>query len=146
MTEQEKEDWDELYQYVRHDIMGYTDRKLPTYFVLRLKGLTEGKFCSNKNIKSYGRYEYKSILYTFKICKAQIFKAFTAVALQDENHKINLIMMIIEKEINDVVDRLKKAREKTEKMKKIDLPQQENVRAEYKPVKKRTNKHLEDLW
>ena len=54
--------------------------------------------------------------------------------------------MIIEKEINDVVDRLKKAKKKTEQMKTIDLPQQENVRAEYKPVTKRVNKHLEDLW
>lgn len=146
MTKQEKEEWDELYQYIKHDIMGYTNEKLPTYFVLRLKGLAEGKFCSNHNVKSYGKYEYKSILYTFKICKAQILKAFANVAIQDESHRINLIMMIIEKEINDVVDRLTKAKKKTEEMKKIDLPQQENIRAEYKPVKKRANKHLEDLW
>ena len=147
MTEQEKADWDELYTYVKCEIMGYTDKKLPTYFVIRLKGLVEGKFCSNNHTKSYGSYEYKTILYTFKICKAQILKAFASVAIQDESHRINLIMMIIEKEINDVVDRLKIAKEKKKKMETIELPQQGNSRAQYKPVKKkRVNKHLEDLW
>lgn len=147
MTKQEKLDWDELYEYIRTDIMGYPKTKaLPTYFVLRLKGLVEGKFVSNKAQKSYGSYEYKTILYAFKICKPNLLRAFANVAIQDEQHRFNLIMSIIEREINDVVDRLARAKETKEKMKTKELPHQMNERAEYKAKKKRENKHLDDLW
>lgn len=147
MTEEEIEDFDELYHYIRKEIMGYDDEQtLSRYFVLRLKGLAEGKFISNKKEKSYGSYSYKTILYTFKIGKAKIFKAFASVPIKDEGHKINLIMMIIEREINDVVDRVRKVNESNRKMKVKKLPQQNNEQAEYKAKTKRRNKELDDLW
>ena len=51
MTQLEKEDWDELYQYIKKDIFEYTDQALPKYMILRLKGLVEGKFMANKYTK-----------------------------------------------------------------------------------------------
>lgn len=147
MTEQEIKDWDDLYQYVRGDIMGYDKTKmLPKYFTLRLKGLTEGKFMSNKSQKSYGKYNYKVILYTFKICRGQINKALANVVINSEQHKVNLIMSIIEREINDVCDRLEKAEKCKTKMEEIKLPQQDSTRAEYKKKDKKENSHLSDLW
>ena len=52
MTKKEIKEWDELYQYIKKDILQYDDnKKLPKWFVLRLKGLNQGKFCANNNIK-----------------------------------------------------------------------------------------------
>ena len=147
MTEKEIKEWDDLYQYVRGDVMGYDkERPLPRYFTLRLKGLAEGKFMSNNKAKSYGKYGYKAILFTFKISKPKIFQAFSRVVTADEQHKINLIMMIIEREINDVVDRMIKVKEGNKRMENIELPHQENERAEYKAKPKRQNKELDNLW
>ena len=48
MSEEEKEQFNELYSYVHDVIMGYDEKTaLDRYFVLRLKGLKEGKFIAN---------------------------------------------------------------------------------------------------
>ena len=40
MSKQEKADWDELYEYVRTEVMGYDqNQSLSSEMVLRLKGL-----------------------------------------------------------------------------------------------------------
>jgi hypothetical protein len=141
-------DWRELYEYVKREILGYKDEKLSQYFVLRLKGLAEGKFCSNKKTPSLGKYEYKTILYTFKICKAKIQEGLIGnnTRFKDERHKINFIMVIIENEINDVVDRINKANKVEEKIEVIDMSNQMNRQAEYKTKKKKVSKEIENLW
>ena len=76
MTKKEIKEWDELYQYIKKDILQYDDnKKLPKWFVLRLKGLNQGKFCANNNIKSLGYYGFDVILLTFKIKKFDILIA-----------------------------------------------------------------------
>lgn len=51
MSEKELQDWNELYQYVK-SILGYDENQaLSKNMVLRLKGLTTGKFIENKNIQ-----------------------------------------------------------------------------------------------
>ena len=44
MSKQEKADWDELYEYVRTEVMGYDqNQSLSSEMVLRLKGLLSNK-------------------------------------------------------------------------------------------------------
>ena len=68
----DKEEFDELYKYVKNDILLYNRKILPKEFVLRLRGLSEGKFMSNKNTQAQASYSYKEILLTFKLCKSKI--------------------------------------------------------------------------
>ena len=63
MTSIEKAEWDELYQYVKKEILFYDDSQaMPSNFVLRLRGLTKGKYIDNKNIEDKADYSFKIIL------------------------------------------------------------------------------------
>jgi hypothetical protein len=129
--------------------MEYTpDMKLPQFMVLRLRGLHNGKFFANNNQKSMANYEYTHILYAFKICRMKILDWFKTNErkFQDEQHKFNSAMVFVEKEINDVVIRIKKAKKSNEKAKALDTSNIEHESAEYKKEEKRENKYLADLW
>jgi len=147
MTEQEIKEWDELYQYVKKDILGYTDNmKLSKKFVLRLRGLSEGKFCSNNKIKPMAKYSFKTILNTFKIKKLDIMIALKTVNFNNEEHKMNYILAIIENSINDVVLKEKKIEKQEEKMEDIEINTSEN-KADYKrKTEAKKSKILNDLW
>ena len=143
----EWDDWCELYEYVKKEIMGYTpDMKLTKNMVLRLKGLAKGQFLANPNQKPMANYEYKMILYTFKVCKVKILDWFryNEIKFQNEEHKFNSSMCFVEKEINDVVIRLKKTKKSQEKTESIDLTHMTNDVAEY--TKKSKDTKLNDLW
>ena len=113
--EQEKKEFNELYEYVKKDILQYpNDVALPKYLVMRLKGLRDGKFIVNKKIKSKADYPYSVIMLTFKFCKSNILRAIETKNFKNEQMKINYIMVIIENNINDIVLRLKD-KEKAEK-------------------------------
>ncbi len=148
MTQQEKEDWNELYQYIKKDIFEYTDQALPKYMILRLKGLVEGKFMANKYVKPMAKYEYKQILYTFKLNKIKIKEIVKSTNFKNEQHKFNTIMIIIEKDINDVVNRLNQKIKSEEKLEKIDLTNVIHESADYKNKTqgKKLNDELEALW
>lgn len=149
MTEQEKQDWSDLYQYIKKDIFEYEDTlKLPRYMVLRLKGLKDGKFIANNKIKPMGSYEYNHILYTFKINKMRIKQIVKSQDFKNEQHKFNTIMIIIEKEINDVVNRLKQAVKSEEKIEQMELENIIHQGAEYKnkSKEKKLNNDLNDIW
>jgi hypothetical protein len=148
MTQQEKDDWDELYQYIKTEIFEYTNQALPKYMILRLKGLVEGKFMANKYVKPMAKYEYKHILYTFKLNKIKIKEIVKSSSFQNEQHKFNTIMIIIEKDINDVVNRLKQKVKSEEKIEKIDLTNVIHEGAEYKNKSKdkKVNNELDELW
>jgi hypothetical protein len=147
MTQEEKDNWNELYQYIKKDIFEYDiSQKLPTYMILRIKGLKEGKFIANKNIKSMANYEYPHILYTFKINKMKIKQIIKSQDFKNEQHKFNTIMILIEKEINDVVNRLKQVIKSDEKMENMKLNNITHESAEYKNKNKKINKKLENLW
>lgn len=122
MSKEDKEDWAKLYNYVKKDIMNYKENmKLSSYMILRLRGLQEGKFMANKNTKSLGEYTFNQILITFKICKTKIDKAlWNKTKFKDEQHIINTIMLIIERNINDVVLRMNLAEANKYKLEKIE--------------------------
>ena len=128
--EQEKKEFNELYEYVKKDILQYpNDVALPKYLVMRLKGLRDGKFIVNKKIKSKADYPYSIIMLTFKFCKSNILKAIETKNFKNEQMKINYIMVIIENNINDIVLRLKdkeKAENKIETVEIVDYVMKAN--------------------
>ena len=130
MTEQEKIDWDNLYQYVRK-LLGYDETMaLPRFMVLRLKGLKEGKFIANKKNKTTAQYDYKTIYLTFIYCKDKIHKALQTKSFTSEQNKFNYIMAIVENNINDVVIKLRNAK----KSKQIAEKQVEKIEIDIIPT------------
>lgn len=149
MDKKTKAEWDDLYSYIRTDILnilGYdTKKSLPKHLVLRLKGLYDGKFMANKNSKPKARYEFSEILLTFKFCKFDIHNAIRSNTFTNENHMVNYIMVIIESKINDIVDILERKRKSEEKTQEVNI--EINDKADYKPkTKEIVNNRLKDLW
>ena len=147
MTEKEKQDWENLYYYVKN-IMGYDENQaLSNTMVLRLKGLLTNKFMENNNVKSTANYSYETILNTFKFSSADIQKALRTVNFKDENHKLNYILKIVEKNINNVYMKMKNVEKAKEKAKNMELDTINHIGAEYqRKTKETTNKLLDDLW
>lgn len=121
MTDKEKQEFDKLYQYVKK-ILGYSDdMALPKFMVMRLKGLSEGKFYANHKTKSMACYDYKTIYLTFIYCKDKIQRALQTKIFINEQNKINYIMAIVENNINDVVIKLRNAKKNEDKMHKMEV-------------------------
>lgn len=148
MTEEEKLDWDELYTYVKVNIMGYDkNQSLSSNMVLRLKGLLTNKFMENKNIESTANYSYKTILNTFKYYSPDIQKALRTNKFTDEQHKFNYVLKIVEKNINTVYMKMKNVKKAKEEAENMTLDTANHIGAEYqKKTKETTNKLLDDLW
>lgn len=146
MTEEEKIAWDELYTYVRKNVMGYDDNQaLSSAMVLRLKGLLTNKFMENNNIKSTANYSYETILNTFKYSSLDINKAIKTNSFKDESHKFNYILKIVEKNINTVYVRMKNVEKAKEEAKNITIEAPIHTGAEFKPKEKKKDKFT-DLW
>lgn len=121
MTDKEKQEFDKLYQYVKK-MLGYSDdMALPKFMVMRLKGLSEGKFYANHKTKSMAHYDYKTIYLTFIYCKDKIQRALQTKSFTSEQNKINYVMAIVENNINDVVIKLKNAKKNEDKMHKMEV-------------------------
>lgn len=147
MSKQEIKDWEELYEYVRTKVLGYDENQsLPRTVVLRLKGLTNNKFIANNNIKGTANYSFKVILLTFKFCMPDIQKGLRSISFQNEQHKINYILKIVENNLNTVYLRLK---EKNKIKNEIENSSVQSYlpgnAAEYKPSKKSEDK-FSNLW
>lgn len=121
MTEQEKKDWDKLYSYVKQ-ILNYDETMaLPKFAVMRLKGLSEGKYYANKKTKAMARYDYNTIYLTFVYCKDKIQQALQLKNFANEQAKFNYIFAIINNNINDVALKLKKVKKVEEKIEKSEV-------------------------
>ena len=121
MTDKEKQDWDTLYNYVKKTL-GYDDTMaLPKFVVMRLKGLSEGKYYANKKTTTMAKYDYKTIYLTFIFCKDKIQQALQTKKFINEQAKFNYIFAIINNNINDVVLRLQKAKKTEEKIQKSEV-------------------------
>lgn len=146
MTEKDIQDWDNLYQYVRFNIMGYDENQaLSTQMVLRLKGLLVNKFIENNSIKDTANYSYETILNTFKFCSPTIHNALRTNSFKDEMHKFNFILKIVERNINDIYIRMKNIEKAKEEAKNTSVEIITYVGAEYKPKEKKKDK-FSDLW
>lgn len=152
------DEWDEMCQYVKKEIMGYDENmKIPKYIILRLRGLQKGQFLANNNIKPMASYSSKIILLTFKFKKMDITKSIQRkqADFKDEKHKFNYIMSIIESSINDVYLKCKQKEEQKRRIENVDInidnatnSDIEKVKQEtiYQNVDKKINKRLEKLW
>ena len=146
MTEEEKVAWDELYTYVRKNIMGYDDNQaLSSTMVLRLKGLLTNKFIENNNIQSTANYSYETILNTFKYTSIDIQKALRTNNFKDESHKFNYILKIVEKNINTVYIKMREVQKAKEEAKNATVEIPTHTGAEFKPKEKKKDKFT-DLW
>ena len=154
MTEQEKIDWDNLYQYVRK-LLGYDETMaLPKFMVVRLKGLTEGKFIANNRTKPMAQYSFNTVYLTFVYCKNEIKRVLQTKSFKNEQHKFNYIMAIVENNINDVVIKLRNAKKVEKKIKKTEIIDYEikvdkNINNDSKSKKtdsKTFNSLTDNLW
>jgi hypothetical protein len=150
--EKDKEnlEWIDLYEYVKKHIMQYSEvMKLDNKMVLRLKGLKEGNFVSNKNLKKHANYSYKSILYTFMAKKIDILNLTSTSSFKDEHHKFNTVMKIIEYNLNDTVMRMERNIKTEEKVSDLDLEDIYNGNTqEYKKNDKSNtvSEKLKNIW
>ena len=146
MTEEEKIAWDELYTYVKKNVMGYDDKQaLSNAMVLRLKGLLTNKFMENGKIASTADYSYETILNAFKYSSLDINRALRTNSFKDESHKFNYILKIVEKNINTVYVRMKNAEKAKEEAKNMAIEAPTHTGAEFKPKEKKKDKFT-DLW
>lgn len=147
MTEEERVEFNKLYDYIRDRVMGYSkDQSLSNNMVLRLKGLRTNKFMENRNIKSTANYPYNVILMTFKYCILDIERGFRTKSFNNDMHKFNYALSIVESNLNTVCTRImnsKKAKETTEN---LYVPSFGYNGAEYKKKTKESPKRLENLW
>jgi hypothetical protein len=148
MNSEEKKQWDELYQYVKKEILQYDDnQKIPDNLILRLKGLSTGKLIENKSIEDKAKYSYEIVLYTFKLCKTKILYAIKDKEFKDEMSKFIYICAIIDNNINDVYLRVTNAKKSQEKTESINVENLNHDGAEYQSKSKDiSNEKLKDLW
>lgn len=148
MSLQDKEDWNELYEYVRKNVMGYDENQsLSREMVLRLKGLLNNKFMANNSIDDTASYSYKTVLNTFKFCMSDIQKGLRINEFRDERHKINYIMKIVESNLNTVYIRMKKSEESKERTQSMEMETATHSGATYQRKTEQTSsKLLDDLW
>lgn len=146
MTEKEIQDWNNLYEYVRKNIMGYDENQaLSSTMCLRLKGLLVNKFMFNNKQKDGANYSYEVILNTFKYCYNNIQKALRANRFKDEQHKFLYITKIVENNINNVYLRMKNAEKAKEEAKNTMANITVHNGAEFKPKEKKRDR-FSDLW
>lgn len=139
-------EWDELYNYVKTEILKYKDKKMPKSMILRLVGLKDGKFYANNKTKTEAKYDYKLILITFKLMKGTILNYLNSNEIKDENHKVNLIMKIIESEINNVKDRIESKKKSEEKLLELDFSHQTHEQTNYTKKSKQKDDTCKNLW
>ncbi len=147
MTNQQKQDWNNLYEYVKTEILHYDrGQALSKMTILKLKGLAEGKCIANKNTEKKADYTYEIILYTFKICKSKIDYALQTKSFENETNKISYIMAIVNNNINDVYNRITNAKKSQVKTENVNLDTQSHNSAEFIGKEHKENERLKDLW
>ena len=119
--ETEKQEFDELYEYVK-DVIGYDKKQsLPPSFVLRLKGLKSGKYMENKKVEDKADYPYKVILYTFMYCRESINRSLNTKDFDSENAKFNYILAIVKNSLNDMYLRMQEMNKQKRMLDNIDI-------------------------
>ena len=145
MSKEEKEQWDELYSYVK-ELMGYDDKtSLSRTEVLKLKGLTRGQFIANNNQQELAEYSFYEILVTFKVCKFDIIRGFRSNSFKSNGHKFNYMIKIVEGNLSTIRERLKNRERQEERIEQIEVNTGEEI-ADYKKKSKEVkNKRLKGL-
>ena len=149
VKEKDNKDWLELCEYVKREILEYDENmKFPQYLALKLQGLKKGQHIANNNIKAQANYDDKTLLCTFKLCKQKIVTYLhqNEKKIKNEQHKINLIIKMIEPEINDVYLRLQRAEKAKTKVENVEYENQSNDGASYVKKTKETSDKMKKLF
>lgn len=148
MTEKEKEQFGELYRYVKTEVMNYDSKQsLPSSFVLGLKGLATGKVVENKRQKDRANYGYDIVLLAFKLSKNKISYAIRTKNFKSEQQKFHYIRKIVEDELNNAYLLNKRYEEEKSKVDQINISNLENNKnANYIKKTTKVNEKLKDLW
>jgi len=148
LSQKENENWKQLYNYVKKEILLYDDsQKIPSDLVLILKGIASGKAIDNKRYADQAEYSFDVILYTFKACKSKILNSIHGLDFNSERSKMVYISKIIEGNINDIYLRLKQVEESKSKTEQIKTDNLTHEGAEYKlKTQNVKNNKLNDLW
>ena len=147
MSQQDKIDWENLYEYVRHTVLNYDENQsLSRSMVLRLKGLLSNKYMANNNIADTSNYSYQTVLNTFKFCMPDIQRGLRSSYFVDENHKFNYILKIVESNLNTVYMRMKQSEKSKEKTETMSMDTVTYSGADYQTKTYKTSEKLNDLW
>ena len=145
MSEQEKQDWNELYSYVK-ELMGYDDKtSLSRTEVLKLKGLTRGQFIANNNQQELAEYSFYEILVTFKVCKFDIIRGFRSNSFKSNGHKFNYMIKIVEGNLSTVRERLKSRKQAEQKIESVEVTEESAIKYVNKNKGKNINNRLKGL-
>lgn len=148
MTEKEKEQFGELYRYVKTEVMNYDSKQsLPSSFVLGLKGLATGKVVENKRQKDRANYGYDIVLLAFKLSKNKISYAIRTKDFKSEQQKFHYIRKIVEDELNNAYLLNKRYEEEKSKVDQINISNlANNQNANYIKKTTKVNDKLKDFW
>lgn len=104
----------------------------------------------NKNIESMSNYSYEVILNTFKVCYVSIQKALHSKEFQDDSHKLNYILKIVEPKINSVYKHMKDSELIKQKQTELSDAHNVNYHNHFQASPDKINpilvKEFEDLW
>lgn len=150
MTDKEKKEWNELYDFMKYQILDYDKaQNLSRQTVLRLKGLTKGKFMDVPTMEQNASFSYRVVLLTFKVYRKQIIYGLNNHKFDDENHRINYVLKIVESHLNDIYIKYIKAQNYAKNLDNIDLnniKKDENQIASYKTSDKQIPDTLKDAF
>lgn len=148
MTSIEKEQWSNLYYYVKNEILMYDEsQSIPSSLVMRLKGLLHGKYYDNNKTPHRADYTYETVLYTFQICKPAIMSGLSRKSFDNESARFNYICKIVENNLNDVYLRIKRAKKSEENIQNMDTDILTHSGSKYqKKTEELKNTRLNDLW
>lgn len=124
-------EWEQVYYYFQYHILNLdTAKSLDDYAVKRLLGLRVGQFMPNSNVRVVKTgHSYRTILNTMKYSKRAIDNAFATVNIKDPEHKVNLAISIIRKNLNFIDQRMKAIDKQNKRTEQIEV--KEIKRAEY---------------
>lgn len=103
LTAQEKIEFDEVYEYLKNDILNYSsDMKLSRKMIFRIYGTAFGELYHNSNKEIPLIYSFKIILATFIFMKDKIRYCLETMRFKDEDHMVNTIFKLIDNNINTI--------------------------------------------
>lgn len=150
MTEEDKRLFDMICQRFKNDIMKYDENQsLPRYLILRIKGVAEGKHIANNLIEDKANYGFDVVLNAMKASKPAIDYAIKTVNFENEQHKINYIMKIIEGNLNDVYKGMQRVKESAMNAERVDTEKILGAVIEYNPNEdnqKKKSRVAKDIW
>ena len=139
-TSPDEEGFDELYEYVRENVMKYPQgMKLSNFMVLRLKGMHTGQYLRNKKAHTKACYPYPVILNAFRVSSVQFQKALFDKSFIDEERKFSYICAIVERNLNSVFVAMQNSLMAKQRAQNLDVSGHVNRVHHYTPVTKKTN-------